>query len=145
MKPAVLVTSYYDAAVTDDALKRLSPIATVRRIDLGRAWSRDELIEVLAGVEVAVVSGECFDETVFAAAPALRMVCCDGAGVDHIDLEAATRRSITITNAPVVHEANADFVMGLIIAAMRKLLVADRGVRTGKWDSRWQYLGRDVH
>src|SRR5205814_397980 len=101
--------------------------------------------DALHGVDVAIVSGEAFDDAVFAAAPTLRLLCCDGAGVDHIDLDAATRHGVTVINAPVVHEANADFVMGLIIAVMRKLLIADRGVRSGQWNARSRYVSRDVH
>ena len=144
-RPNVLVSSYYARAATDPVLARLQPVATVRRVDLAPD-AREAFLAALQGCAVAVVSGERFDARTFAAAPELRLVCCDGTGVDHIDLRAATDHGVTITNAPVVHEACADLAMALILAVVRRILTADEGVRAGRWNDRSRYVApRDVY
>lgn len=144
MKPDVLVFSYYDPSVTDVALRKLLPIANWRRVQFGRKPTEDELIAALAGVPIAIVSDEPFSRRVIESLPDLRLLCCDGVGVDHIDLPAATRAGVIVVNAPVVHEANGDFVMGMIVALVRKMFIADRGVREGRWNERSRYVSRDV-
>jgi hydroxypyruvate reductase len=55
-------------------------------------------------------------------------------GYDGIDVAAAKRRGITVTNTPdVLNDCVADLAMGLTIAAARRLSEGDRYVRAGKW------------
>lgn len=143
MKPRVLVTSYYAPSATNPVLARLAPAATVRRVNLAPCTG-EKLLAALQGCTVAVISEERFDDRSFAAAPELRLICCDGTGVDHVDLDAATKHCVVVTNAPVVHETTADLVMGLILAVVRKITVADEGVRTGQWGDRARYVSPDV-
>jgi len=145
MKPTVLVTSYYDPAATSAQLARLAPVALPERISIPLPLVADKLIDALKNATVAVISGESFSRQIFAGLPKLQLLCCDGVGVDHVDLQAATEHGVVVTNAPVVHEANADLVMGLVIALMRKLLVADRATRKGDWNQRTKFVGHDVH
>jgi len=66
--------------------------------------------------------------------PALEIVAGLGVGHDHIDVAAAARRNITVTNTPNVNsEEVADTAMGLLLATVRRLPQADRFVRTGQW------------
>ena len=106
--------------------------------------NEDELIAAVENATIAIISDEPFSDRVLSAAPGLRLICCDGVGVDHMDLEAASRHGVIVTNAPAVHETNGDFVMGMIIAVVRKMLVADRGIRAGLFNERSRYLSRDV-
>lgn len=145
MKPRLLITSYYDRDATDHALQSLADRVDIARVPAESVSTRGALLEALAGFQLAVISGERFDEPVLVTLTELRLLACDGVGVDHVDLAAATRHGVAVINAPVVHEANADFVFGLIIALARKLLVADDGVRRGSWNDRDRYLSRDVH
>jgi D-3-phosphoglycerate dehydrogenase / 2-oxoglutarate reductase len=144
MKPNILVSSYYDRKVTDPELKRLEPAAQVSRADVGRRLTETELLNHLTGVRVALISDEVFNEHVFRSSPQLQMIVVDGVGVDSIDLAAATAHHVIVNNAPFVHEANGEFTVGLILAVLRKIIVADRGVRAGQWNDRAQYIGRDL-
>jgi D-3-phosphoglycerate dehydrogenase len=117
----------------------------VERISLQQPLSENKLIAALNDATVAIISGELLSRRIFAGLPKLQLLCCDGVGVDHVDLQAATENGVVVTNAPVVHEANADLVIGLVIALMRKLLVADRAVRNGDWNQRSDFVGHDVH
>ena len=55
----------------------------------------------------------------------------DGTGYDAIDLNAATECGILVTRAPVLHHATANTTIGLMIALVRKISLADRGIREG--------------
>lgn len=143
-KPAVLVTSYYDEHATEPALARLRQHAEVKRVNLGRRLTHDELVREAKGATALLISDERIDKPLLSALPSLRLVCCDGVGVDHVDLPAARKHGVTITNCPVVHQANGEFVIGMIIAVMRKLLICDRGVRQGRWTHRRDYIGKDL-
>ncbi|MCE9601481.1 MAG: D-glycerate dehydrogenase [Gemmatimonadetes bacterium] len=74
-----------------------------------------------------------------------RMIANFGVGVNHIDLEAAKRAGIIVTNTPdVLTDDTADLTMALMLAVMRRLGEGERAVRTGTWDG-WhptQFLGR---
>lgn len=77
-------------------------------------------------------------ERVFAAAPSLEIVANCAAGLDNIDLAAASRRGVTVTNTPgVLTEDTADFTWALLLAVMRRVVEADAFVRRGDfagWD-----------
>ncbi len=68
--------------------------------------------------------------------PALRIVSCFAAGHENVDLAAARARGIWVTHAPGANaETVADSTLGLMIAAMRGFVAADRAVRNGGWDA----------
>lgn len=56
-----------------------------------------------------------------------------GVGTDNIDLEAAARRGIAVSNTPVVTEDTADLAMALLLATCRRLSVNERVLRAGRW------------
>jgi glyoxylate reductase len=69
-------------------------------------------------------------------------------GFDNVDVPAATKRGILVTNTPgVLTDTTADFAFALLMAAARRVTEADQFVRSGKWN-RWAIdlmVGRDVH
>src|SRR5207237_10322133 len=69
-------------------------------------------------------------------------------GFNNIDVAAATKRGVVVTNTPdVLTETTADFAWTLLMATARRLVEADRYVRDGKF-TQWEYmvlLGGDVH
>src|SRR5262245_30179345 len=67
-----------------------------------------------------------------------------GTGVDIVDVDAATRRGILVTNVPNDWCQNevADHAMALLFAAARKICSYDRATRAGVW--RWQ-SGEPIH
>ena len=81
----------------------------------------------LAGIR-AVVAG------MMDSLPSLQAIICYGVGYDGIDLAAAKARGIRIANSPGSNAAAvADLAMGLLLAATRRLVVADHHVRSGNW------------
>jgi glyoxylate reductase len=74
------------------------------------------------------------DAAVLAAAPRLKIVANCAVGVDNIDLAAAARAGVAVTNTPdVLTEATAELAFALILAAARRLGDGERLVRSGEW------------
>lgn len=96
-----------------------------------------ELAPLLAAAEGWVAgTGPVTDEHL-AAAPNLRVVARYGVGVEAVDLDAAQRRGIPVTNTPGANaDAVADHAVGLMLAALRFIPDGDRRVRTGDWSVR---------
>jgi glyoxylate reductase len=88
------------------------------------------------------------DEEVLGAAPSLKVVANVAVGYNNIDVAAARRRGVVVTNTPdVLTETTADFAWALLMAAARRVVEADQFARTGRWQ-RWQWdslWGLDVH
>lgn len=77
-----------------------------------------------------------------------RILANFGAGVNHIDLDAARRAGITVTNTPdQLTEATADLTLGLMLMTLRRLGEGERLLRAGRWTG-WRptdFLGHDLH
>jgi glyoxylate reductase len=98
--------------------------------------SKPELIAAVerADVLVPTVTDRIDAEVLDAAGPALKLIASFGTGVDHVDLTAAQRRGIIVTNTPgVLTEDTADMTMALILAVSRRLAEGERLIRSGGW------------
>ena len=99
-------------------------------------YDQAELCTGVAEADVLVPTvTDRIDKTVIdAAAPNLRLIASFGTGVDHIDLNAAHARKITVSNTPgVLTDDTADMTMALILAVPRRLTEGERLIRAGKW------------
>jgi glyoxylate reductase len=77
---------------------------------------------------------EKITDEMMAGAGELKIIANVAAGYDNVDVEAAKRRGIVVTNTPdVLTEATAEFTWGLILAAGRRIVEGDRLVRRGGW------------
>jgi len=75
---------------------------------------------------------------------ALRIIGRAGAGVDNIDVEAATSRGIAVVNAPGANtESVAEHVFALLFAACRHVDRAAQAFREGRWD-RHAFMGTEL-
>ncbi|MBN8939862.1 MAG: 2-hydroxyacid dehydrogenase [Rhizobiales bacterium] len=89
----------------------------------------------LSGVSVALTTSMAgADAALMDALPDLKLIACQGVGLDKIDLEAAKARGITVANTPdVLTEDTADFAIALIFAVSRNIVRADQFMRAGRW------------
>ncbi|RZQ60568.1 2-hydroxyacid dehydrogenase [Amycolatopsis suaedae] len=93
-----------------------------------------DVIAALAGAEVAVTQMAPFTKAVFAAAPDLRLVSVCRGGPVNVDLEAATEAGVTVTYAPGRNAgAAAEFAVGMILAAMRRIATSSAELLAGTW------------
>jgi glyoxylate reductase len=79
--------------------------------------------------------------------PGLKIVANVAVGYDNIDVTAATKHGVMVTNTPgVLDDTTADFAFALLMAAGRRLLEGDRFVRSGAFKG-WaidMLLGHDI-
>ncbi|MGQ9530045.1 MAG: glyoxylate reductase [Candidatus Bathycorpusculaceae bacterium] len=108
------------------------------------------IIEKARNVDaLATLLSDKIDAEVFDAAPKLKIVAQMAVGFDNIDIPEATKRGIYVTNTPeVLTDTTADFAWALLLAVARRVVEADKYVRTGQWKVGWHPMmmqGRDVH
>jgi phosphoglycerate dehydrogenase-like enzyme len=123
------------ASVDQADLARLAPYGDVK-LYTSRAADRAELFSRIASAEVLinVRAYTALDDEAFAHAPQLKLVSILGTGTDNVDLVAATRRGITVTNTPGVGAPSvAELTLGLILAVTRAIPVSDARLRQGTW------------
>ena len=112
------------------------------------ALSRQDFLSRLRGKQGLICQiTDAIDDEVLAS-PGLQVVCNVAVGYNNIDVTGARRRGVVVTNTPdVLTETTADFAWALLMAAARRVVEADRYVRSGEWKTwRWDLLwGLDVH
>jgi glyoxylate reductase len=131
-RPLVIVTR----KLPDPIETRMMELFDTRLNLEDRPFGPAELADAVAKAHVLVPTvTDTIDKAVLAkAGPDLKLIASFGTGVDHIDLEEARKRGITVTNTPgVLTEDTADMTMALILAVMRRIGAGERLVRSGEW------------
>jgi lactate dehydrogenase-like 2-hydroxyacid dehydrogenase len=113
--------------------------ALEREYTVHKVWDapdRQAFIEAvgprLRGVVTTVVDGVSARE--IDAMPKVEIISCFGKSLAKVDVAAARRRGIAVTNVPdSVSVPVADIALGLIVMVMRRMTEAERYVRAGKW------------
>ena len=145
MRPKVLVTR----KIFDGALNLLGKHFDVESNQRDLPVTPNQLVKRLQGKSgvVTLLANE-FSDMVLTQCPDLKIICNVAVGFDNIDVKAATRRGIMVTNTPgVLEDTTADFAWCLLLAAARRVVEADKFLRAGKWKG-WglmHFLGHDVH
>ena len=134
----------------DPVETRMMELFTVRLNTTDEAFDRAALIEAVQEAEVLVPTvTDTIDATIIEqAGEQLILIASFGTGVDHIDLAAAKKRGIAVTNTPgVLTEDTADMTMALILAVPRRLVEGEKLMRSGLWTG-WaptSMLGHRIH
>ena len=125
--------------IPEPALELLRETADVWVSPHDRPLGTDELHQALSGVDAAVtllhdrIDAACLD----AAGPQLRCVANVAVGYDNIDVLAAAKRGVIVTNTPgVLTDATADLALALILTLTRRLGEGERWIRSGR---RWSW------
>ena len=145
MKPAVLVTK----RIFPEAVELLRRHAEVDYVDSDDGLSPEEL-EARSRGKQGIVSQltDKFTAERIERLEGVRVIANVAVGFDNVDLAAATRQGILVTNTPdVLTDTTADLTFALLLAAARRIVEAHRFVHSGKW-RRWTIdllAGRDVH
>ena len=144
-KPTVLVTrklpSAAEARLSRDFVAHLNPD--------DHSMPSDEMLAKAEGCDgLLITPADKFTPAVIAALPrSVRILATFSVGHDHIDLQAAKARGLTVTNTPdVLTDATADIAMLLILGAARGASWGERMIREARWAS-WSPtapLGSDV-
>lgn len=132
VKHRVLVTGM----IPEPAIDLLKKNCDVEVNTEGRVLSKEELISRVKGKDaVLCLLTDTIDDEVFQVSfPKCRIFANYAVGYNNIDVEAATRRKIVITNTPgVLTDATADLAWALLFSVARRVVEADRFTRDGKF------------
>ena len=136
-------------ALPQEAVGLIPKDFTLDYNDTDTPLSKTELVSRLKGKDGLVCHIiSKIDDEVLAAVPTLRVVANVAVGYNNIDVAAAKRRGVTVTNTPdVLTETTADFAWTLLMATARRVVEADHYARSGRWTAwKWDLLwGADVH
>ncbi len=131
-RPVVIVTRKLPEPIE----ARMMELFDTKLNETDRPFSRAELIEAVKSCDVLVPTvTDRIDAAILAqAGERLKLIANYGTGVDNIDVDAAYKRGITVTNTPgVLTEDTADMTMALILAVARRLVEGERLARSGEW------------
>lgn len=135
MSKLVISTSSFDM----DNNPYIQRLLTAGMQVIGNSYARKLTEEEIAGLlgtdTVGMIAGiEPLTERVFASAKSLRVVARCGAGLDSVDLAAAQRHNIAVSNTPEApSQAVAELTLGLMLTALRRICQTDRLLRAGEW------------
>lgn len=132
VKPLVILT------------RRLPELVEARLMELfntklsldDKPFSKNQLIDAVkeADILVPTVTDIIDKDIIDNASSKLKLIANFGNGTDHLDLVAAQKKKIIVTNTPgVLTEDTADMVMGLLLAVPRKVIEGENLIRSGKW------------
>ncbi len=130
--PIVLITN----AVPPATLAPLDGVAQVIQGPAGgNLMPRAEVLRLAPSLAGIINQAELrVDAELLATAPRLKIVANVAMGVNNLDLAAMQARGVIATNVPEAFtESTADCTLGLILAVARRLVEADRYVRSGAW------------
>jgi lactate dehydrogenase-like 2-hydroxyacid dehydrogenase len=131
-KPILVVTTRYTREVED----RIDRDYNARRNSNQFPFSQQELLSAAEGADALFITpADRLDSGFFQkVSPTVKIVATYSVGFEHIDLEAAARRKISVAYTPGVNsEATADVAMLLLLGASRRAYEAQELVRTGAW------------
>jgi glyoxylate reductase len=115
-----------------DVLREAGELRIDKRTE---AVPRADLFGLVAGADaiLTLLHDRVDEELLDAAGPQLRCVANVAVGYDNVDVEAAARRGIVVTNTPgVLDDATADLTLALILATTRRVVEGDRLIRAGR-------------
>lgn len=145
MKPSILVAR----AVFPEVIERLRQHFDVEDNQEDKVYTAEELASRLQGKDgMFSTLSEKVDQALLGACPRLKAVCNMAVGYNNIDIDAASRAGVSVTNTPdVLNETTADFGWALLMAAARRITEAEQWLRAGQWQ-KWRYdsfVGADLH
>ncbi len=144
-KLSVVVTRRLPEAVENRLVELFD--TTLNKTDT--PFSHEQLVDALqtADVLIPTLSDKLDTETLAKAGKQLKLITNYGSGYDHIDIEAAHKRGIIVTNTPgLLSEDSADMTLALILTVMRRFKEGSAALQSGDWTG-WSpsaFLGTSI-
>jgi D-3-phosphoglycerate dehydrogenase / 2-oxoglutarate reductase len=138
MNRRVLVTD----PIAQDGIDALAPCA---QVDVKLGIAPDELVRVIGEYDALIVRSETkVTAAVIDAGKKLEVIGRAGAGVDNIDVDAATKRGIIVVNTPLGNSISAaEHTIALMLSLSRYIPQANATLKGGKWE-RQRFMGVEV-
>jgi glyoxylate reductase len=144
MPKSILISS----VLPEEARRDIPADIEVDYNDGDQPLPKAEFIRRLQGKEGLICHiTSTIDEEVLGAT-ALKVIANVAVGYNNVDVAAARRRGVVVTNTPdVLTETTADFAWALLMAAARRVVEADHYARSDQWKAwKWDLLwGADIH
>ncbi len=123
----------------------LSILRDGAEVDARYSLSRPELLSAIADCQGLIVrSGTKVDQELIESAPGLQVIGRAGAGVDNIDLDAATERGVIVLNAAGGNTVSAaELAVALLLSLSRHLAEANASLKSGEWN-RSAFVGAEL-
>ncbi len=141
---------YITRPLPELAMQRLEGVVDYRMWDREHEpVPRETLLREIVDVDgIICLITEKMDAEAIDRARRCRVISQVAVGYDNIDVPAATRRGILVTNTPgVLTETTADMAWAILMATARRVVEGDKFTRSGRWKT-WElmgFTGQDVY
>jgi len=144
MKPKILVTG----KLPDQIMKTLAEHCVIEANSEDKPMAMDAILALIPDKDgLLSMITDRVDEDLMNRAPRLRIISQMAVGYNNIDVDAATRRGIAVTNTPgVLTDATAELAFALLLAVARRVVEGDKMVRQGRFRywAPFLFLGSEV-
>ena len=145
VKPLIYITS----EIPEKGLEILKKEFEIKTNNLGKSLSKNELIaEAKEADAILPLLSDEIGAQVMDQLENLKVIANYAVGYNNIDVQAATKRNIIVTNTPdVLTETTADLTWGLLLAVARRIVETDKILRNGNFEG-WApkvLLGKEVN
>jgi phosphoglycerate dehydrogenase-like enzyme len=115
------------------------------QVDLRPNLPADELRRIIDVYDALIIrSGTRVTAEIIAAAKRMKVIGRAGAGVDNVDVDAATRQGIVVMNTPGGNTiAATEHTLSLLLSLCRNVPQANESIKQGKWE-RSKYIGTEL-
>jgi len=115
-------------------------------LDVRTGLSQDELVGIIRDYDALLVrSGTTVTESVIRAGSRLKFIGRAGAGVDNIDIDAATQQGIIVANAPEGNTlAATEHTLAMILSLARNIPQANASLKNREWE-RSKFMGIEMY
>jgi D-3-phosphoglycerate dehydrogenase len=115
-------------------------------LSIHRAYEHPPAAEVLSSMDAVITRGlGQVNQALLDACPQLKVAARCGVGLDNVDVAAATRRGISVVNAPGSNAATvAEHTIALMLTLQRNLYTALNDVKAGNWSARSTFKSDEV-
>jgi glyoxylate reductase len=140
----ILITGH----LPDTVLARIETACEVELNRDDRPMPREQILSKIEGKDgLLCMITDRVDTELLMRAPGLKIIANYGVGFNNIDVAAATRKGIPVTNTPgVLTDATADLTFALILSAGRRVVEGDNYTRAGRFKfwAPFHFLGSEI-
>ena len=134
-------------ALVADAIneKGIENLKEVCEVVVDTSITPEELLETIGEYDAILIRSRTkLPAEVIEKADNLKIIARAGVGVDNVDVNAATKKGIMVVNAPESTSITvAEHTMGLILSTIRKIAIADKSTKEGKWEKK-AFMGMEL-
>ncbi len=114
------------------------------QVRLGTGLEEETILKEAADCDAILTRNAILTERIFFSCPKIKVVSMHGVGVNNIDVDAATRYGIQITNAAKSNQNSvAEYTIGLILSLAKQIILYHSELQSGNWNIR-KASGQDV-